>query len=501
MSSATGRRELLQADRPPLARGPVLAATVAAVIALSITSARYGYGRDELYFAMLPAQWGYVDQPPLTPLIAQFFSTVVADAVWAVRIPATAIMASSIVVVTEIARELGGGRRAQSLCAWAYGSSLLPLLFGHVLLTATLDLLVWPAVILFTMRAVLRNRGQWWMAVGLVVGLSMYNKLLVAMLLVSLAAAMLAVGPRRVLWSRWVVAGVAVALVVGSPNLIYQMTHDWPQLTMGRALAANNAAEVRVAMWPFLLVIFGPPLVPVWCAGSVALLRRPRWRSVRYVAVAFPILLLLVFLAGSQFYYPFGLMTALFAAGCVVVADWSAGSRARHVVVVAAVVLNAGASALIALPVVPVDEVGSTPIPAMNQLVQDQVGWPTYVRQVADVAAALPPAESAGTVVVASNYGEAGAIDRFGPAMGITQVFSPHNELYFVARPPATARTAIVVGASIAFLRPLFASCEIAGVLDNRVAVDNEEQGRSISICRAPVGGWQAVWPAMQHYD
>ncbi len=125
---------------------------------------------------------------------------------------------------------------------------------------------------------------------------------------------MAAVGPRRVLWSRWVLVGALVTLVVGAPNLIYQATNGWPQLAMGRALADNNAASVHIVMWPFLLVMLGPPLVPVWIAGLVALWRD---RAVRFLAVAFPVLLVLVFVMGAQFYYPFGLLAVMFAAGCV----------------------------------------------------------------------------------------------------------------------------------------------------------------------------------------
>lgn len=104
--------------------------------------------------------------------------------------------------------------------------------------------------------------------------------------------------------NRWFVLAVAVAIAVAVPNLIYQATHAWPELTESRALRANNAAPVRVAMWPYLVILLGPPLVPVWVAGLVAFCRRPQWRALRFLPAAFAVLLAETFLAGAQLYYP-----------------------------------------------------------------------------------------------------------------------------------------------------------------------------------------------------
>ena len=474
-------------------------ATVAA--ALTSASPAYGYHRDEMYFRMLPLDWGYVDQPPLTPLLARMFSAI-ADETWAIHIPATALMALSILVVTLIARELGGDRDAQTLCAWAYGTSLIPLEFARVLLTATVDLVVWPAVLLFMIRAVLRKEPRWWLLAGLVTGLSMYNKLLIAVLLVGIAAAIAAVGPRELFRSRWVWASGAIALLVGLPNLIYQAMHDWPQLTMGEALAEHNASQVRMLLIPVMLVTFGVALAPVWLVGLRELFRSPRWRPVRFVAAALPVVVVLVFIGGSQVYYPLGLMTAFLAAGCVVVAQWvAAGSTRRAWTVIGAVGANAVISVLIALPVVPLNLLGSTPIPTFNQIAQDQVGWPAYVQQVADVRERLPVEERDRAVVIADNYGEAGAIARYGPDHGMDEVYSAQNELYYQARPSESADTAIFVGTSPSQLEPLFGSCSVADWLDNELGVGNQEQGAPITICRRPAGGWTTVWPKLQHYD
>jgi hypothetical protein len=123
---------------PDLARRPVLVAVLTLVAALTALSGRYGYHRDELYFRMLPPAWGYVDQPPFTPLLARA-TTLLADEPWALRIPATLCAAASVLIVVLVTREVGGERLAQTLAAWGYAFATFTLTFGHVLLTASLE--------------------------------------------------------------------------------------------------------------------------------------------------------------------------------------------------------------------------------------------------------------------------------------------------------------------------------------------------------------------------
>lgn len=485
---------------PPLAKGPVYGAMAALAVALTVFSAGYGFHRDELYFLTLRPAAGYVDQPPLAPLLARTMADLLGPHPWALRIPATVAAVLAVLVVALVTRELGGGRRAQALSAWGYAFAGVPLAMAHVLLTSSLDLPVWPAVVLFAMRALLRAQPRWWLAAGLVAGLSTYDKLLVAVLLVALAAGLAAVGPRRALWSPGLLGGVGVLLLVAVPNLGYQATHGWPQLAMGSALADNNGGDTRVMMWPFLLLILGPPLAPAWVAGLVGLARRPAWRPVRCVAAAFPVLLVLVFAMGAQPYYPTGFLAVLYAAGCVPAVGW-ATSTGRRGLLRGAVALNALVSVTIALPVVPLSALGRTPIPAVNQTARDSVGWPTYVRQVAAAARQVPAAERAHLAVVANNYGEAGAVDRYGAPLGLPHAYSGHNALGDEGPPPETATTVVWVGGMMKWVAPHFRACRTVTTLDNGVGVDNEEQGRPVAICRGPIGGWAAVWPALRHLD
>ncbi|WP_308466479.1 glycosyltransferase family 39 protein [Rathayibacter soli] len=479
---------------PRVAWLPVGAALVTVGGALAFTIGQYGYHRDELYFRMLPLQWGYTDQPPLTPFIANLMSTL-ADQVSALRIPALIFALVSTVIVALIAREVGGGAGAQALAAWGYAFGALTLVGGHVLLTASFDLMVWPAVMLAIIRAQLRGKPVWWLVAGAIAGISMYNKLLIAFLLVALLVGIVAVGPRSLFRSPWLYGAVGVMLVIGSPNLIYQAVNGWPQLSVGAALASDNGGNVRVLLLPYLALLLGPTLVPFWIAGLVAVFRRPGWRAIRFIGVAFPVLVLLVFVAGSQFYYPFGLESVVFAIGCVPVAEFARRSRVRAAAVVTAVALNVIVVSVISLPLIPVTLVGATPIPAINQTQRDQVGWPRYVHQVDAVAASVAQGD---VVVLASNYGEAGALERYG-SRGQPPVYSGHNALWDLGPPPQTTTTVVVVGGQYDSVKPFFSTCAVRGHLDNGVGVDNEEQGQPIAVCNGPKLSWSNLWPKLRH--
>ena len=457
------------------------------VVLLSAFSNGYGYDRDELYFAMLKPAWGYVDQPPLTPLIAHGLASLYDGGPWLVRIPATICAAACLVLTALIARELGGAAKAQAWTAWGMATTSAVLLFGHVFLTSSLDLVAWPLVSLLVMRAELRNEPRWWLAAGAVAGLATYNKLLVLVLLAGIAAGLAVVGPRSRLRSPYVWGGAALTLVLGLPNVVYQLTHDLPQLRMGRALSENNASEVRISMWVLLLVLLGPPLVVIWAAGLRALWRD---RRVRFFVVVFVVVVLFTFVSGAQPHYPVFILPIPFAAGIV--------AMERHLGRVwgALFAVNGAVSLVLGLPLVPVGSVGATPVPDVNLLAQDSIGWPSYVRQVAGVYDALPDRSHA--VVFASNYGEAGSLHHYRPDV---PVYSGQNALYEQARPPDDVTTVVAVGGQYPEVRRMFADCAVRARLDNGVDVDNEEQGLPIAVCTGPTAPWTVLWPRLHHLD
>ncbi|MFI1203691.1 glycosyltransferase family 39 protein [Streptomyces sp. NPDC020883] len=472
------------------------AVACAVVVLLLALAGRYGYNVDELYFRLLGERgwaWGYTDQPPLVPALVHATTQVLGDSVWAIRVPAALCAGAVVLLGTLIAAELGGSRRAQTLAALGLGSSFLVLSVGHIMVTTTLDLLAWSALLLCVVRALLRGQGRWWVWAGIVLGLALYAKYIVALLPVGLLVGLALVGPRKVFRDRWLYAGIALALVIGAPNLIYQATHDFPQLQMADALGATDGPMNRVIFVPSLVILFGPVPTVVWAAGLVRLLRDPAWRPVRALAPAFGVAVALTIYGGGRPDYVGGFLIALFAAGAVAVDRWLGQRRFRQVLLGGGLAASAALQLLMALPVLP----QNSPFTPLNNISLESVGWPRLADQVRTAYLALPPEQRERAVVLADNLGESGALDRYGH--GLPPVYSGHNELHKWGPPPEWADVVVAVGVERPRLAADFRSCTVVGHLDNGVGVENAEQGKPVTVCHGRRAPWARLWPAY-HY-
>jgi hypothetical protein len=150
--------------------------------------------------------------------------------------------------------------------------------------------------------------------------------------------------------------------------------------------------------------------------------------------------------------------------------------------------------------VVPLDTLYRTPIVSVNHEAGETVGWPTYVGQIAGVFHQLPAAGQATAAILASNYGEAGAIDRYGPAYGLPPAFSGHNAYWYWGPPPATADTIVAVGFPRTFLEQSFGDVRLGTRLDNHLRVANDEQGAPVWVCSQSRDSWPTLWPRFRSF-
>lgn len=488
----------------------LIAGAVAAVL-LAFASG-YGYHRDELYFlaASEHLDWGYADQGPLTPLIARAMSEIAPDSLTVLRLPAAVAAGLTVLLTGLLARDLGGNRRAQAIAAACAAVSVIVLFTGHLLSTSTFDLLVWTALTWLAVRAIRTRDDRLWLVAGVVLGVGLLNKPLPAYLALGMLAGVAIAGPRRLLANPCVWSGAAIALVLWSPWLIWQADHGWPQIDVSREIAAggSTSSEAWWAMVPFQALLIGPLLAPVWVAGLVQLFRDSALRDFRFLAWAWVVLAIVFMAAGGKPYYLAGLLPALIGAGANKVDGWLDRGRAalRSVALVAALAISGATAMVIALPVLPADS--TEPVIAVNEDVGETIGWRELAATVADVYQQLPDRE--GAVILAGNYGEAGAIDRYGPALGLPRAYSGHNAYGDWGPPPTSGGPVIAVGLDSrdAPVAPSIADpgvdaqlreCTPAARIDNDAAVDNQERGTRVLVCAGPRRAWSKVWPELRH--
>ena len=487
--------------RRPFAARFVLPVAVLELLLQIAVANRYGYHRDELYFrtaARHPAA-GYDDQGPLTPLLGWLSETLFGETPRGLRVASAVIVALVVVVVALLARELGAGATGQFVAATSTAASAFVLAVGHLLSTTTLDALVWTATLLVVARILGGGDARLWLGAGAVVGIGLENKQLPLLLVLALAIGL--AFDRRLLAqlrSPWLWGGIAVALAIWLPNLAWQGTQGWPQLELADDIRRSEAAESRATLLPLQLLLVGPLLVPVLGVGLWALLRESALRPWRSLGFAYLALLVLLFVLGGKPYYAAPFLLCLLAAGAVVVERWLT-TRTREVLLAAALVLTAALSIVVALPALPARELESTPIADLNEDAIETVGWPELVRTVAEVYGGLSPAERATAVVFTGNYGEAGAIDRYGPELGLPDAYSGHNAYARFGTPPAAAGPVIVLGYRDPSVS--FEGCRATATIDNGVELENEEQGGTVFVCDGPRQPWAEIWPVLAHLD
>jgi 4-amino-4-deoxy-L-arabinose transferase-like glycosyltransferase len=480
----------------------------------------YGYFRDEFDYiacANHPA-WGYVDHPPLIPMLVRLSRMAFGDSLRSIRfVPA---LASSLIVVLAamIASELGGRRYAQILTALAVSIAPIYLSDGSLMTTNCLEPLLWVGAVYCAILAVKRSQPRWWLGFGAIAGVGLEEKYSIAILGLAMVAGLLATPERRHLAGKWMWMGAAAAALIFAPNAIWNFQNHWPFLELARNIRESGRDVVLSPLQYFVqqILLIHPLNALLWIAGLAALFR---WRPLRpyrmlgwcYLAAfaAFGVVL------KGKNYYLAPIYPMLLAAGAVWI-EHALEYRPAWLKPALAAVLVAGGIWLVpvVVPVLSVDQflayARALPfaIPrsehsheraAMPQHYADQFGWLELVDKVNDAWQRLTPAERPACGIFAQNYGQAGAIDFFGPWYGLPAALSGHQTYYLWGPRGYSGNCLIVVGDRQERLEQLFERAEYVGESDNPYALARHVR---VFICKgAKFGTLAAIWPRLKNWD
>jgi len=492
---------------------------VARMVLYGLAGPHYGYFRDELYYLACgehPA-WGYVDQPPMIGWLAWLVQHTIGTSLWALRLLPALAGAATIGLTGVLARELGGRRWAIFLATLAALLAPVSLAFSHLFTMNAFDPLLWTGTAWLVVRIAKTGREKLWLAVGAIAGVTILNKYGVVFWLSGLVIGVCLTPLRRSLRQGWFWLGCALAAAIALPNFIWQAQHQFPFLQLmhnirahGRDIALGPLAflHAQAEMLGFVAAIFVPFALFFFFSKA--------GRPARALGWAYVVFLAEMMVMRGKMYYAAPVYPMIFAAGAV----WMEGATTRKIWIwakpaLAVAIITIGVLAMpMALPVLSVPDFivyehktgvqpqkfEHQPEGALPQIYADMFGWEQVAEKVADYYKTLSPEEQQLTAIFANNYGDAGAIDFFGPKYGLPKAIGNHQNYWIWGPRGATGESLIVLGEG--HEQNMQTKCASYSIIGNTThPLSRPDEWKPIYHCRGFKWKLQEIWPEMKHWD
>lgn len=506
-------------QRRALAAGLGVVLFLAAVkLALHLaTTGLFGYGFfiDELYFLACSEHlsWGFVDMPPLFPAVTALIRATLGDSLFAVRL-LPALSGAALVLMTGLmARDLGGRRFAQGIAALGVITAPMWMLMHSIHTMNALDQLFWTAAAWVVIRIERDGWEKGWLLFGALCGLGMMNKHSMAFFGVAIVAGLLLTPARRAFRSRWLWLGGLLAVLIYLPNLIWDVQHHFPHFELLANVKADGR-DTQLNPLQFMLaqaVVFNPLALPLWVGGLVWFLIDKEGRRWRALGIAWLAVMAQMFLFDGRIYYPAPAYPMLFAAGGVAIERWIKGRFVKPVYA-SVLALSGAVIAPVFVPMLPPEiliryqkaigmsqpRIETHKMGPLPQLMADRFGWPEMAQVVARIYHSLPPEDQKRAAIFGQNYGQAGAIDHFGPALGLPKAISGHVSYFLWGPRGYTGDVMIVMDDDRETLQKLFRSVEYGGRVEHPYSMPYEHF--DVWVCRGMREPLAQVWPRLKAY-
>jgi hypothetical protein len=507
-----------------LVSGPAVVAYVSALELLIHLPNPGGYGLfiDELYFLACGEHlsWGYVDMPPLTALQAWIVRSFLGDSLLAIRLIPALAGVGLVLLTGALVRHLGGGRFAQALAAVAVLVAPFYLSFDSYLSMNSVEPLLWMGCVLMLIRMIKTGDTRLWLWFGVIAGVGLENKDTMLLFGFALIAGLLMTPERRLMSSRWFFIGGIVAFLIFLPNLIWMTQHHFPHLEMLANIKRNgrNVALSPIGFFGQQVLGMQPVAFPIWMCGLWVFLFSEQGRPFKALGFAYLVALMALLLTQGRFYYLAAAYPMLIAGGAVAIERWLTAPRWRWVrpTYLGLLAVTGGLIALVVLPILPPEtylrythflhvsqpKFEHRQASELPQMLADRFGWPEMAAAVAKVYKSIPADERARTAIFGQDYGEAGAIDFYGPKLGLPKAISGHVNYWYWGPRAYTGESMIVLGDTPRErLEHYFARVEAVGAVDNPYAMASEHF--TIYLCREPKGGetLEQLWPKLKNWD
>ena len=506
-----------------LSNDGVVKAVVGALVAIKIllhlaTAGRYGIFRDELYYIACARHlaFGYVDHPPLIALTTWLVLHTLGSSLLALRLLPALAGGALVWMTAQIAREIGGGRFAQVMAALSILPVPIYLILQHWLTMNAFEPLFWTAMMWAILRVVTAEEPRYWLIAGVLVGLGLENKYSMIFAAGAMVAGLLLTPERRWLKSRYFLLAVAMVLLLFLPNLLWLAHHNFPFLEFEKNSRASGSRIVRGPL-SFLAdqaLILDPVLAVQVLAGLLWLLLAGAARKFRFAGWTALLVIGLLMMVKAKNYYVAPVYPLLLAAGATALEQGTKVHR-RWIrpAYVSLVLLSGMLLAPLVMPILSVPRFlayqkvwhGFTPVRfeaqperPLPQYFADEFGWEAMARETGRAYAALPAEERKRTAIFANDYGEASAIDFFGPKYGLPPSISKKQTFWLWGPRDYTGDTMLVLGSDGVGDRRFFRTVEDVGTVNDPYSRADERF--DIFLCRGIRTELHALWPEIKSW-
>ncbi|HEX9012974.1 MAG TPA: glycosyltransferase family 39 protein, partial [Anaerolineaceae bacterium] len=487
---------------------------VALILLHCLTNNQYGFHRDELNFIEdgRHLAWGYVDCPPFTPFVAHFAEMLFGTSLVGIRFFPAVSQGLVLILTGLMVQRLGGNRWAQVIAAGGAIISGVSLSQGSIFMYVSFDFLWWVLVAYGVISLLKTCDARWWLAIGAAIGLGMLTKLTMSFLVAGVVAGVLFTPMRRYLKSPWLWAGAAVALLIFLPNLLWMAQHDFISI---QKLSAMHARDVRNGYYQWFLLdqlysAANPSSIYLWAFGLYFFWKyshsssEPNYRPLVWMYVV-PLAGFLA-LQGRGYYlapaYPMLIAGGAYSIGEQVRNIAPDQRNARYSWLYYSLIIGGVCAASISMPVAPINSAWWKIADGNHQLFREEIGWPEMVKSVASIRDTVPLEERSRLGILAGNYGEAGAVNVYGPAYNLPRAISGIDSFWFWSYGNPPPDTVIVLGLEPSWVYSLFETCSISGTTANPYGIQNEESRDhpDIMLCHHLRQPWEQFWKDFHYF-
>jgi hypothetical protein len=473
-------------------------AAAVGIIALHLaTSGTLGFHTDELYYLACGRHLalGYVDFPPILPLLARLETGLLGVSPWTLRVLPSLLGGFLVALSGAFVRRLGGSLRLQGIALLT--AIAAPYLLGSnwVFQTVTFDQVTWMLSVYWFLCLVLDRRPRYWIYLGITLGIGLEVKYtIVGLILGIVVAVLLTPSLRAELRTRypWIAAGIA--LLIWAPNLAWQVAEGFPSLIY----IANHRGSGGPVVYLIEFGVYFFFLLPLWLAGMISLFRNPLLRPVA-IACAVP---LLVFLFVGKSYYAAATVPVAVAQGLLAISRIKRPKlrSGLEIAAVVASVLGFLTFALLVIPVTPPSRLHATRLDTVNEVFADSVGWDDISDQVTAIYGNLPASEKGNTVIISAYVGVPGATAIYGNPKLLPDVISPHLSDYYWLPNHLTATNALMIDYQPSEVAWMCTSPVVIAHLTVPYQVVGLEQGAPVTFCqlKAPIS---TVWAKLRNFS